>query len=507
MIFGGDNLYIFGLLIVLTTVIIGLLLQWKIFWSLHKFWSFVMAVIIGTSIGLLIFSKIDLILLSLLIFIQIYRLFSFWRLIANRLNTIELRSKTARTEVVLDCLLVVIIGLWAVDFYLSISAQTNLFILASLQLLFCLILFKHFSYNQLISNLKIPTKFTADTNLPSLTIALPARNETDNLNECLDNLLQSNYPKLEILVLDDCSLDTTPIIIKELAHKGVRFIEGKTPPTGWLAKNYAYQQLFDEAEGKYILFCGVDTRFDKNTHRLLIETMLASNLSMVSVLPTRPTKYLKSYFIQPMRYWNELIYPKFFKKNPAVLSTCWLIDKTNLEKIGGFNGCKKNIRPEQVIASQVAKSEKYRFLFSANGYGLSSTKNLKDQWQTAVRGKYPELKNRPENVFVRSVFLLFIIFSPFVMFIQACLNKWFYVAILTLVSISLLLYLQFKLNKYIFKSLNLLWLIFLPIMVLMEVIVINYSMWAYEFSKVIWKGRNICLPVLKAYPKLSSIDK
>lgn len=41
--------------------------------------------------------------------------------------------------------------------------------------------------------------------LPTVTIAIPARNETEALAECLEQWIASTYPKLEILVLDDCS--------------------------------------------------------------------------------------------------------------------------------------------------------------------------------------------------------------------------------------------------------------------------------------------------------------
>jgi hypothetical protein len=42
----------------------------------------------------------------------------------------------------------------------------------------------------------------------------------------------------------------------------------------------------------------------------------------------------------------------------------------------------------------------------------------------------------------------------------------------------------------------------LPYNVVLEIIAINYSMWAYEFGSVIWRGRNICLPVVDIVPKL-----
>lgn len=79
----------------------------------------------------------------------------------------------------------------------------------------------------------------ADRDLPSLTVAIPARDETKDLEECLRTIIASDYPKLEIIVLDDCSQLPTADIIKGFAQDGVQFIPGKPPAKRWLAKNQA----------------------------------------------------------------------------------------------------------------------------------------------------------------------------------------------------------------------------------------------------------------------------
>lgn len=94
-------------------------------------------------------------------------------------------------------------------------------------------------------------KQLTDRELPSLSVLVPARNETAALDTCLQLLTASEYPKLEILVLDDCSATRqTPAIIKSFARAGVRFVHGEVPDESrWLAKNYAYEQLVHEACG------------------------------------------------------------------------------------------------------------------------------------------------------------------------------------------------------------------------------------------------------------------
>jgi hypothetical protein len=48
-------------------------------------------------------------------------------------------------------------------------------------------------------------------------------------------------------------------------------------------------------------------------------------------------------------------------------------------------------------------------------------------------------------------------------------------------------------------------LIALPIMAALDVAVMQRSMWLYEFSEVIWKGRNVCLPVMHVTPHLPKV--
>ena len=94
---------------------------------------------------------------------------------------------------------------------------------------------------------------------PTVTIAIAARNEDAALSDCLNAILGSDYEKMEVLVLDDCSTDGTGSLMSFYAKSGVRFISGVEPPLGWLGQNWAYQQLEKEAAGDYIIYLSVDT--------------------------------------------------------------------------------------------------------------------------------------------------------------------------------------------------------------------------------------------------------
>src|SRR5690606_8106890 len=85
------------------------------------------------------------------------------------------------------------------------------------------------------------TKATIIDDMPSVSVCIPARNEAHAMTDCLEHVLRSNYPKIEVIVLDDLSGDKTSSLIKAFAHDGVRFVEGEPLPDGWLGKNHALE--------------------------------------------------------------------------------------------------------------------------------------------------------------------------------------------------------------------------------------------------------------------------
>ena len=96
---------------------------------------------------------------------------------------------------------------------------------------------------------------------PVVSILVPARNEEANLRTLLPALLRLDYPKLEILVLDDGSGDGTAAVVQEHASiRGarLRLLEGRPPPPGWMGKSWACHQLAAAADGEVLVFCDAD---------------------------------------------------------------------------------------------------------------------------------------------------------------------------------------------------------------------------------------------------------
>src|SRR5688500_16500564 len=126
-------------------------------------------------------------------------------------------------------------------FVLLIHA-TNLILLAFLSIR----VVRNLQFLRWVQNLNNPQQ-----DYPRVSILVPARNEEQNIRQCLESLAQQDYPNYEILVLDDQSTDNTLAQIQELAahHPVIQVLRGdSSPPNGWNGKSYACQRLSEQAD-------------------------------------------------------------------------------------------------------------------------------------------------------------------------------------------------------------------------------------------------------------------
>lgn len=323
--------------------------------------------------------------------------------------------------------------------------------------------------------------------LPTVSLCIPARNEMHAMTTCLENALLSNYPKLEIIVLDDGSRDTTGHLIKSFAHSGIRFVEGSPLPTGWLGKNHALEELLRESSGSLILFADVDTQFSIDSISQLVAYMRQTNAEMVSVLPYRLTTLRSSAILATFRhFWNIVSHTK---TNPAAASNAWMIKRTVIdEQFHGFKDISDNVRPERAIARQLSITNTYRFIISNKALGMSYEKKLSSQYETSIRIYYPDFGLR--GIILR-IILLVVALAPYPLviygiFIQDYLLAGLSFAVTLLISFINAWFLGVvKSNNYGITS------ICLPLIMLRELYLLFASFVMYKTGRVTWKGRPV----------------
>lgn len=468
-------------------------------------WRRVLAVPVSIALGL---SALGLVIVHpniptlLLGFMSAYRVANMWRLVRARMHEKYLRRATRQASLWIITLQAAVLLVWELAAAERMSTYHVWLALVSIDAICAGILFASTMRHMRTTRPPLSPVSVSTHDLPTLTVAIPARNETEDLEACLTSLIASDYPKLEILVLDDCSQNRhTPEIIRSFAHNGVRFIQGHVPEDNWLAKNQAYQQLLDEANGELMLFCGVDARFTPESLRTLVTSMLAKKKSMISLIPKNSFRTTGFSFgvtlVQPMRYAWELALPRKLFRRPAVLSSCWIARRDLLTTAGGFAAVSRSIVPESYFARVSAIHDGYSFMQSSEAIGIVSTKGLAEQQETAIRTRYPQAHRRLELVMILTLSELVGIILPYTLLILSILGMLsLALTVMSLITIvvltatyGIIVYMTYR--RYLWRTL---WMP--PFAVFADVLLLNYSMVRYEFFEVIWKGRNVCIPVM-----------
>lgn len=487
------------------TVILELLLYTPIIWRMRIWLVGILCLVIPSSAVWLSFYDPSWLIIPLAI-VSLCRIGNLLRIAERRMHEKHLYKATRRTTIYF-CLAQSIVVALMFQPVTGITWLQGLRALALMQLVIVLSL-ASITYRTIwATRYRQGTNFYADAELPTLSVLIPARNETIELEDCLRSILLNDYPKLEIIVLDDCSQLRTADVIKSFAHDGVRFIKGAAPSSQWLAKNYAYEQLRDASSGEILMFCGVDTRLGPHTIRALVTELQARKKDMISVMPRRLSGELSSVFLQPIRYWWELSLPRKVLNRPAVLSTCWMIRADTLDKLGGFASNARSIIPERHFARSLATTGLYSFIRANDTLDVSTRKTFHEQQATAIRVKYPQLSKRPELLIGLVALELLFLLGPFIVLLYGLLADVLLITVLSGLSVGVLI-LTHTAIVYITNPPNsvvALWNF--PLAVVSEIAVSVSSMIKYEFGEVIWKERNVCIPVMHVVPHLPKMPE
>ena len=164
-------------------------------------------------------------------------------------------------------------------------------------------------YNLITAPVARTSSFNNETK-PLVSVLIPARNEENNIGKCLNHLVAQDYNNLEILVLDDHSTDKTGKIVDSYQgkHKQIKLINAKDLPEGWLGKNWACQQLSNEAQGKYLLFLDADVEIKSNTISSMLSEMNNAEVKLISVFSTQLIKSFGEWMIVPLMNWLLLAF-------------------------------------------------------------------------------------------------------------------------------------------------------------------------------------------------------
>lgn len=164
---------------------------------------------------------------------------------------------------------------------------------------------------------------------PPLSVIIPARNEARNIEACLGSVLASEYPRLEVIVVDDHSTDGTGEIARRLAADDARLRVVPAPelPAGWFGKQWACHTGARAATAPLLCFTDADTR---HTPRLL-------SLSVGAMRQRGADLFTVAGHQQALTFWEKVIQPFVF----SIL----------LSRYGGLEAMSRSNKPLDKIAN------------------------------------------------------------------------------------------------------------------------------------------------------------
>lgn len=202
--------------------------------------------------------------------------------------------------------------------------------------------------------------------LPFLSIVVPARNEERQIETCVRSLLAQDYPRFEVIVVDDRSTDRTWEILEGLSalDSRLRVVHGNPLPDGWVGKPWALTQGMRVAAGSWVLFTDADTEHDPTACASAVRYALAKDVKFLSLLPTQRFETAAERVFLPSILWmiafgigslDAINDPK--RLDAAIFNGQYLLcERSAFEAIGGHERVRASIAEDYDLA-RIVKSD------------------------------------------------------------------------------------------------------------------------------------------------------
>jgi glycosyltransferase involved in cell wall biosynthesis len=203
---------------------------------------------------------------------------------------------------------------------------------------------------------------------PLVSIVIPARNEARNIARCLSSALQSDYPRLEVVVVNDHSGDATADIARQIAatDERARVIDNPALPPEWFGKQWACQNGANVSTGEIILFSDADTTHSSDLVTRSVNAIDRRNAELFSVLGRQELG----------SFWERLIQPQVFgvmsvryggtdsvtnssnASSKIANGQCLFVRRATYEALGGHSMVKNHVADDLMLAQRFFQNGK-----------------------------------------------------------------------------------------------------------------------------------------------------
>jgi len=204
---------------------------------------------------------------------------------------------------------------------------------------------------------------------PSITVIIAVHNEETTIEQCLDSVYKTQYPNLEVIVVDDCSTDSSAGVASRFPCRIVR-LEKRT------GSAFARNRGAEEASGDILFFTDADVRLHENTLEMIAEEFKSKPyLSAVFGSYDKDTA-CSNFFSVYKNLVHHYGHQTAREEASTFWSGCGAIKKAVFDEIGGFDpgqrmlydielGYRLSKRRHRIYLNkriQVTHGKKYTFL-------------------------------------------------------------------------------------------------------------------------------------------------
>lgn len=331
---------------------------------------------------------------------------------------------------------------------------------------------------------------------PLVSVLVPARNESENIEKCITSLANQDYPNFELIVLDDNSEDDTLVKLNRLKEKypKIKIYIGEVLPEGWTGKNFACHTLSSYAHGEWLLFTDADTVHRKDSLTSSLHSVIREKAKLLSIMPDIIIKTIPEKIFTPLMHFAlfsflplKIVNTYRYKKAVIALGPFLLINANFYRKIGGHENIKNEILDDFRLAQLVKKhGGKFVIMDGKDNVKVRFYKDFRSVWDGFSKNSFGAFENSPLILlpFLTIVYCLYLI--PYFLLFNGLINlqlkllPFFQVLLITLH--TGLIALKFRIKPVL--------IILHPLSVLLwTLIVLNSMRLSLQNKSLVWKER------------------
>jgi len=272
------------------------------------------------------------------------------------------------------------------------------------------------------STLRPMTDSAQPSELPKLSVIVPARNEAASIETCIRSLLRQDYPNLEVVAVNDRSTDDTRAILDRLAAEfddRLQVVHVSMLPTGWFGKPHALDLGMQSANGSLVCFTDADCEFlAPSAVRTTVVEMLRSDVDFFSIAAKYTMSSLRECvavpcFAEAIFAWlrpervSDPSWPDAFANGAFIL-----VRREPFEAIGGWGSVRTKISEDLELARNAKRAglrlkvEQGEGFYQTGSYG--SLRESWNGWSRILKGSLT-----PAQLVITLIRMFFLFALPF----------------------------------------------------------------------------------------------